>query len=259
MLVDSHCHLDRLDFAKLGMDIHGVLAQATEAQIEHILCVCIHLKQFPEMMALIEPFEQVSASCGVHPLNQEDSYDYQSLLELAKHPKVVAIGETGLDYHYAEQTKAIQQTSFAQHIEAAKALQKPLIIHTRAARADTLAIMDEHQAQEVGGVFHCFTEDLAMAKAGIERGFYISLSGIVTFKNASELQEVVKQLPLDRLLVETDAPYLTPVPYRGKQNHPALVREVANFVAQLKGVSLEALAEQTSENFYQLFNRVKRK
>lgn len=258
MLVDSHCHLDRLDFDNLGMDISGVLDKARQAQVNHILCVSIHLHQFPDMMALIEPFDNVSASCGVHPLNQEETYDYQELLRLADHPKVVAIGETGLDYYYAEETRKVQQASFAQHIDAANALGKPLIIHTRSAKEDTIAIMDEHGAEKCGGVFHCFTEDLEMAKKGLDRGFYISISGIVTFRNAKALQEVVKQLPLDKLLVETDAPYLTPVPYRGKQNHPALVREVAQFIADLKGISLEALAEQTTENFYQLFTQAKR-
>lgn len=257
MLVDSHCHLDRLDFENLQMDISGVLDTAAKRGVNHVLCVSIHLHQFPDMMALIEPFDHVSASCGVHPLNQEESYEYDQLIELAQHPKVVAIGETGLDYFYAEETRKIQQQSFAQHIEAANTLNKPLIIHTRSAKDDTIAIMDEHGADKCGGVFHCFTEDLAMAKKGLDRGFYISISGIVTFRNAKALQEVVKQLPLDRLLVETDAPYLTPVPYRGKQNHPALVAEVAEFVAQLKGISVEAVAEQTTQNFFDLFSQAK--
>lgn len=258
MLVDSHVHLDRLDFDGLGMDLAGVLKMAQDEGVAHSLCVSIHLAQFPQMMALIEPFENVSASCGVHPLNQEEAFEYQELLRLADNPKVVAIGETGLDYHYAEETREIQKVSFGQHIDAANALGKPLIIHTRAAKEDTIAIMDEHGADSAGGVFHCFTEDLEMARQGIERGFYISLSGIVTFRNAKALQDVVRELPLDKLLVETDAPYLTPVPFRGKPNHPARVKEVAKFVAELKGVSLEALAEQTTENFYTLFDQAKR-
>ena len=180
------------------------------------------------------------------------------MVEKAKHPKVVAIGETGLDYYYAEQTAQLQRDAFALHIQCANQLNKPLIIHTRDACDDTIAIMDEHQADKVGGVFHCFTEDWEMAKKGIERGFYISISGIVTFNNAANVREVVKKVPLDKLLVETDSPYLAPVPYRGKQNQPAYVREVAEFVAQLKGVSLETLAQQTTDNFFTLFNRAKR-
>ena len=251
MLVDSHCHLDRLDEQPLG----AILDNAHSRDIHHFLCVSIQLDQFPSMMDKIAPYPQVFASCGVHPLNQETRYDYDELLRLADHPNVVAIGETGLDYYYAPETKQIQQQSFGQHIDAAKVLKRPLIIHTRDAREDTIRIMDEHNASEVGGVFHCFTESLEMAQQGIERGFYISISGIVTFRNAKALREVVKQIPLDRLLVETDAPYLAPVPHRGKQNQPAYVRDVAEFVADLKGVSLEALAEQTSQNFFNLFDR----
>ena len=258
MLVDSHCHLDRLDFTKTHGGIDTVVNAAMDVGVSHFLCVSVHLNQFPHMMEAIKPFDNVFASCGVHPLNQEETFEYEQLVSLAADDNVVAVGETGLDYFYAEETREIQKVSFAQHIRAANQLEKPLIIHTRGAQADTLAIMREHNADKAGGVFHCFTEEWDMAKQGIEMGFYISISGIVTFRNAADLREVVKQIPLERLLVETDSPYLAPVPHRGQQNQPAFVREVAEFVADLKGISLEALAEQTTENFFTLFNRAQR-
>jgi TatD DNase family protein len=258
LLVDSHCHLDRLDFDEANGGIHGVVNKAMDCGVSHFLCVSVHLNQFPHMMEAIKPFDNVFASCGVHPLNQEEVFEYDQLLSLADNDDVVAVGETGLDYFYAKETQEIQKTSFAQHIKAANQLDKPLIIHTRGAQDDTLAIMREHNADKAGGVFHCFTEEWDMAKQGIEMGFYISISGIVTFRNASALREVVKKVPLDRLLVETDSPYLAPVPHRGQQNQPAFVREVAEFVADLKDISLEALAEQTTENFFTLFSRAQR-
>jgi TatD DNase family protein len=258
LLVDSHCHLDRLDFDETQGDIQAVLDRAKGRGVSHLLCVSIHLNQFKDMMKAIAPFDHVFASCGVHPLNQEETYQTAQLLKLADAPNVVAVGETGLDYFYAKETQQIQQKSFAQHIEVANQLKKPLIIHTRGAQEDTIAIMDEYGADKAGGVFHCFTEEWEMAKQGIERGFYISISGIVTFRNASQLRDVVKKVPLERLLVETDSPYLAPVPYRGQQNQPAYVREVAEFVADLKGVSVEVLAEQTSNNFFNLFDRATR-
>lgn len=258
MLVDSHCHLDRLKYDDFPGGIAEVLANAKVRDISHFLCVSIHLQQFKHMMEAIAPFENVYASCGVHPLNQEETFDYQELLSLASRDDVVAVGETGLDYFYASETREIQQVSFGQHIDVAKQVNKPLIIHTRDAVEDTISIMDKHNAEQVGGVFHCFTEDLAMAQKGMERGFYISISGIVTFRNAAALREVVKQVPLDKLLVETDSPYLAPVPHRGKQNQPAYVRDVAEFVAELKGVSLEQLAQQTTANFFDLFSLAKR-
>lgn len=258
MLVDSHCHLDGLDYAALGSDIHAVVKQAMDRGVSHFMCISVHLKQFPKMLETIKPFANVFASCGVHPLNQEETFEYDQLLTLADDDRVVAIGETGLDYFYAKETREIQKTSFIQHLQVANQLDKPLIIHTRGAQQDTLAIMKEHHADKAGGVFHCFTEEWEMAKQGIDMGFYISISGIVTFRNASALREVVKKVPLDRLLIETDSPYLAPVPHRGEQNQPAYVREVAQYVADLKGISLEALGQHTSENFFTLFNRAKR-
>ncbi|WP_115718626.1 TatD family hydrolase [Gallaecimonas mangrovi] len=252
MLVDSHCHLERL---KLEGDdtLAAALERAKARGVEQFLCVCVTLENFPKMMAAINDFDFVAASCGVHPLDQKEAQDLNDLYALSGDPKVVAIGETGLDYHYAPETAEVQKSSFRHHIQVARQRQLPLIIHTRAAKEDTLAILREEQAQEVAGVLHCFTEDLDMAEQAIELGFYISISGIVTFRNAEALRETVKALPLERLLVETDSPYLAPVPHRGKSNEPQYVREVAEFVAELKGISVEELAAITTANFYRCF------
>jgi TatD DNase family protein len=207
------------------------------------------------MMDMIESFDNVYASCGVHPLDVESDFALDTLHRYASHPKVVAIGETGLDYHYQPETADLQKLRFEQQVELAVNLNKPLIIHTRNARQDTLDILKQGGAEKCGGVIHCFTEDLDFAKSAIELGFYISISGIVTFKPAVELKEVVKALPLERLLIETDSPYLAPVPHRGKQNQPAYVVEVAAYIAQLKGLSLGEVGEITSKNFRDLFLR----
>ena len=259
MIVDSHCHLDRLDFDKLGLSLPQALDAARQKQVEHFLCVSVTLDQFPSMLAKVQAFDDISVSCGVHPLNQEQALDKALLLSLAQHNKVVAIGETGLDYYYSKDTYSVQKESFVGHIEVANELQKPLIIHTRDARADTIDLMKVHGADKCGGVLHCFTEDWAMAKQALDMGFYISISGIVTFKNAVELKEVVKQIPLDRLLIETDSPYLAPVPYRGKTNQPAYVQDVAYYIADLKDITYKELATSTTNNFYDLFNLAKRK
>ena len=253
MIVDSHCHLDRLDFDKLDLNLDQVLNNARTKQVEHFLCVSVTLEQFPSMLDKIKEYDDVSASCGVHPLDQKDALNKPLLTDLASHKKVVAIGETGLDYYYSKETHGVQQASFVGHIEVANELQKPLIIHTRDARADTINLMRAHKAENCGGVLHCFTEDWDMAKKAIDMGFYISISGIVTFKNAIELKEVVKQIPLDRLLIETDSPYLAPVPYRGKTNQPAYVEDVAYYISELKGISFNELAKATTDNFYSLF------
>jgi TatD DNase family protein len=258
MIVDSHCHLDRLDFDKLDLNLDQVLENARAKKVEHFLCVSVTLDQFPTMLDKIKHYPDVSASCGVHPLDQKDALDKQKLISLASHDKVVAIGETGLDYYYSKDTHIVQQESFVGHIEVASELNKPLIIHTRDAREDTINLMRAHNAENCGGVLHCFTENWEMAKKAIDMGFYISISGIVTFKNAVELKDVVKQIPLDRLLIETDSPYLAPVPYRGKTNQPAYVEDVAYYIAELKGLTFNELAEATTNNFYSLFNQAKR-
>jgi TatD DNase family protein len=251
LFVDSHCHLDRLD--KSQEELAEILNFAQCRGVEHFLCVSVSLKDFPAMMKSIESFEHVSASCGVHPLYQEDACSYEELLAMSSSEDVVAIGETGLDYFYSAQTKAVQLSSFVDHIKVANVLNKPLIIHTRDAREDTINLLKAHKAPTTRGVLHCFTETWEMAQAAMEMGFYISISGIVTFKTAQELQEVVKKIPLDRLLIETDSPWLAPVPYRGKPNQPGFVREVGEFIAELKGISVEELAKRTTDNFYELF------
>ncbi|EOW9310820.1 TatD family hydrolase [Vibrio cholerae] len=255
MFVDSHCHLDKLDYQDLHADVSDVLAKAHQAKVEYLLSVGVTLDSFPKMLAMIEPFPQVYASCGVHPLDVQSDFSLDLFHQYAQHPRVVAIGETGLDYHYQPETADLQKLRFRQQIEAAVALNKPLIIHTRNAQQDTLQLLREVKAQQCGGVIHCFTEDLAFAQAAMDLGFYISISGIVTFRQATDLKEVVKALPLDRLLIETDSPYLAPVPHRGKENQPAYVVEVAAYIADLKGVSLTEVAQKTTQNFQNLFLR----
>ena len=252
MLVDSHCHLDILRLE--NESVAGALDEASAQGIEHILCVSVNLERFPDMLAMIEPHKQVSASVGVHPdVVEGEDPDEASLLALAANERVVAIGETGLDYFRIEGDTGWQQERFRRHIRAARTAEKPLIVHTREAREDTLKILKEEQANDCRGVLHCFTESWDMAKAAMDLGFYISFSGIVTFKNALELKEVAKKVPADRILVETDSPYLAPVPKRGKPNRPAYVRYVAEYLAELRGEPLEQLAEATTRNFYALF------
>ncbi|MDA9557858.1 YchF/TatD family DNA exonuclease [Vibrio sp.] len=253
MFVDSHCHLDKLDYQDNHKDVADVIAKAKAANVDKLLSVGVTLDAFEPMIQLIEPFEEVSATCGIHPLDVESDFSLERLHQYAEHPKVVAIGETGLDYHYQPETEELQKERFKQHVELAVKLNKPLIIHTRNAREDTLTILREGGAEQCGGVIHCFTEDLAFAQAAMALGFYISISGIVTFRAAHELKEVVKALPLDRLLIETDSPYLAPVPHRGKENQPAYVVEVAAYIAQLKGVTLNELARVTTDNYHNLF------
>ncbi len=258
VLVDSHCHLDKLNYNELHTDVADVLAKAQARGVEYFLSVGVTLNSFPAMMEMIAPFDNVFASCGVHPLDIEAGFDYDQLRKYASDDKVVAIGETGLDYHYQPELAEQQQDIFRQHIRLAIELNKPLIIHTRMAREDTIRILREEGAERCGGVLHCFTESLEMAVAAIELGFYISISGIVTFNKAAELKDVVSRLPLERLLVETDSPYLAPVPYRGKENQPAYVKEVAEYIGLLKGVSADEVARVSSENFFRLFSQAKR-
>ena len=256
MLVDSHCHLDRLGFD--DEQLSDALNAAEKRGIEHFLCVSVSVKEFPEMLEKVNNYNRVSVSCGVHPLHQEDACSYDELLDMASKDEVIAIGETGLDYFYSADTKEVQIQSFIDHIKVANTLNKPLIIHTRDAKEDTIELLKRYLEPNTVGVLHCFTETLPMALAAIELGFYISISGIVTFNSAKELREVVKAIPLDRLLVETDSPWLAPVPHRGKQNQPAYVLEVAEFIAELKGVTTAELAKITTDNFYRLFSRIER-
>ncbi|WP_126445245.1 TatD family hydrolase [Sulfuricystis multivorans] len=256
-LVDSHCHLD---FPELAENLHDLLAAMAQADVGWALCAGVTLERFPAMLALVRSASNLFAAVGVHPDTEysERDPDAKTLLELANDPRVVAIGETGLDYYRLEGDLEWQRERFRTHIRAARLCSKPLIIHTRSAAADTLAILKEEGAEAVGGVFHCFTESAQIARTALDLGFYISFSGIVTFKNAIELKEVAKMVPLERMLVETDAPYLAPVPYRGKVNQPAYVRHVAEEIARLRGLTLDAVAEQTTENFFRLFSHAKR-
>ena len=253
-IIDSHCHLDVLDYENLHQNIDEVIEKAKARDVKHLLTIGVTLSRFEKQRDTLAHRDDVSLACGVHPLDLEDEpFNYDRLLQLAAHPKVVAVGEIGLDYYYSADNKALQQEVFAQQVQAANVLNKPVIIHTRAACEDTIRILRENDAQKCGGVLHCFTENLEMAKQGLDLGFYISFSGIITFKNAEEIRAVARQVPLDRLLVETDSPYLAPVPYRGKQNQPAYVREVCEYVATLKGVSVEEFAQITTQNFERLF------
>jgi len=231
------------------------VVQAAKAEkVDKLLCVSVTLEDFPAMLEKTKDFDNVLVSCGTHPLNQDDAVSEQQLYALADQKSVIAIGETGLDYHYAPETKALQLDSFKKHIKVAKASKKPLIIHTREAQQDTLDMLIAEGASEVGGILHCFTESWDMARKALELGFYISFSGIVTFKSASALREVAKLVPDDRLLIETDAPYLAPVPHRGKENQPAYVVEVAKHLASIRGQSVETIAKLTTDNFNRLFN-----
>lgn len=253
-LVDSHCHLDRLAFDQIEGGLAGALAAAQAAGVGHFLCVSINLEAYPAMRKLVDPYPQVSVSVGVHPTdNHDQAPDLDQLTQLALDERVVAIGETGLDYYYGGEQKERQQTLFRLHIQAARAVNKPLIVHTRDARADTLAILGEEGGSSASGVMHCFTEDWDTARQALDLGFYISFSGIVTFRNAESLRDVARRVPADRLLVETDSPYLAPVPKRGKTNQPAYVRYVAECVAELRGISFEDLARTTTENYFRLF------
>ena len=254
MLVDSHCHLDRLDLAAHGGSLDAALAAARARGVGRFLSIGISADNAAAVRQLAESHADVYCSIGVHPLDLEPGAEpaLDWLLHELDHPRVVAIGETGLDYHYQPEAATLQQASFRLHLEAAQQTGKPVIVHTREARQDTLGMLRAADLAQAG-VLHCFTEDWDMAKAALDLGYYISLSGIVTFRNAEALREVARRIPADRLLVETDAPYLAPVPHRGKPNLPEYVRDVAEFLAGLRGVAFETLAEQTTANFQRLF------
>jgi TatD DNase family protein len=254
-LVDSHCHLNLLDLSQQPGGIAAVIARAKAQGVEHFLNVSVSLEDFPQVLQTAQEFDEVSASVGAHPNEQAILVEADELIRLGSETKVKAVGETGLDYYRHPETALRQQANFRAHIQAAKALNKPLIIHTRCAKEDTLKIMKKERVEDIGGVLHCFTEDWDMAQRAIEMNFYISFSGIVTFKNAQTIQNVAKEVPLERMLIETDAPYLAPIPYRGKPNEPAYIRHTAEFIANLRGISIEELAQQTSKNFELLFLR----
>ncbi len=256
MYIDSHCHIN---FPELAARMPEILAKMAENKVTHALCVSVDLPDFPQVLALAEQYPHIYASVGVHP-DYEDTPEptVEQLTELSQHPKIIAIGETGLDYYRLEGDLEWQRERFRVHIRTSRITRKPLIIHTRSASEDTIRLMREEGAGTdkggVAGVMHCFTESLAVAEAALEMGFYISFSGIVTFKSAKDLQAVARAVPLERMLIETDSPYLAPVPHRGKMNEPGFVRHVAEYIADLKGVPLAQVAERTTENFFNLFN-----
>ena len=251
MFVDSHCHINFSDF---DGESDALVARMAAANVTHAMCISVTYPEWPSVVALAERYANIYATAGVHP-DYEDIEEptVASLLERARHPKVQAIGETGLDYYRLQGDLEWQRERFRTHIRAARECGKPLVIHTRSASDDTLRLMREERAEEVGGVMHCFTETWEVASAALDLGFHISFSGIVSFKSAADLRDVAKRVPLERMLIETDAPYLAPIPYRGKRNEPRYLPAVGHFVAQLRGIAPQALAEQTSANFCTLF------
>ena len=253
LLVDSHCHIDFPDFSE---DLDAVLERAAENGVAYLLCVSVELEKFQRIKALTQVHEHIFSSIGTHPNSdclQSGEPQVSDLVEGSLERGVVAIGETGLDYFRSKGDLGWQKERFRVHVRAAKKAQLPLIVHSRNAKSDTIAILKDEGADEYGGVMHCFTEDWEMACAALDLGFYISFSGIITFRNSLDLQAVARRVPGERLLVETDAPYLSPVPMRGKRNEPAFVRYTAGFLADLRGESAERLAQQTTENFFRLF------
>lgn len=256
MLVDSHCHLD---FPDLADHLPDVLQRMQDKQVGLAVCIGVNLEDFPKVLALAEQEPRLFATVGVHPeYTDVEEPDEDRLVELATYPKVIAIGETGLDYYWQKDQPEWQRDRFRTHIRAAKRCGKPLVVHTRDSAVDTLRVLKEEGAGAVGGVMHCFTENWEIARQALDLGFYLSFSGIVTFKNATIVKEVAQKCPLDRLLVETDAPYLAPVPYRGKPNEPSYVHYVAEEIARLRGISLEEVTKATTDNFFRLFKHARR-
>jgi TatD DNase family protein len=251
MLVDSHCHLD---FPDLAANLPQILELMQQNDVGCAVCIGVNLEDLPRVLALADTYPQIFASVGVHPESTDAKEpSVAELVALAAHPKVIAIGETGLDYYWHKDAPEWQRERFRTHIRAARATGKPLVIHNRDATADTLRLMEEEGAGQVGGIMHCFTETWEVAEAALEQGFYISLSGIVTFKNALTIKEVARRVPLDRLLVETDSPYLAPMPYRGKINQPGYVKHVAEEIARLRNLTYEEVVTATTDNFFRLF------
>ncbi len=254
MFIDSHCHLDRIDLAPYQNDFSLFMKEAENSKIDHMLCIAIDLESYPAICQLVEDYPSISLSVGVHPNVQEgQDPSAEELIALGSNQKVIAIGETGLDYFRSEGDLEWQHQRFRNHIKAAKALNKPLIIHTREAGHDSLDVLADEGADQVGGIIHCFTEDWDYAVKALDLGFYISFSGIVTFKNAQAIKEVAKKVPADRFLIEKDSKYLAPIPFRVKPNYPTYVRYVAEHLAELRGVTVEEIARLSTDNFNTLF------
>ncbi len=256
MLVDSHCHLDLIKLDAFEHQFTTLIAQATEHGVEHMLCASIDMQRYPALRERVNGYPQISVSAGVHPTvddTQAEAFDPADLYRLAQDEKVIAIGESGLDYFHYDGDTDRQRQRFRQHIQVANQVGKPVIVHTRNATEDTLTILEEENAVDCGGIIHCFTESAAFAEQAMAMGLLISISGIITFKNADQLRDIAKTIPDDFLLIETDSPYLAPVPYRGKQNQPAYVRQVAETLAEIRGTTVEHIAAVTRENFYRLF------
>ncbi len=255
MLTDSHCHLDRIDLSPYNNDFSCFVETAKDNQIEHMLSIGIDLESYPEMCKLVKDYQCIAVTVGVHPnVQQGTDPSVNELIALGEKDHVVGIGETGLDYFRSEGDLTWQHNRFRNHIRAAKILHKPLIIHSRDAKEDTLKILQEENAGETGGVIHCFTEDWDMAERALDLNFYISFSGIVTFNSAKQIKEAAKKVPANRLLIETDSPYLAPVPFRGKPNYPTYVRFVAEHIAELRGTAFNKIADFTTANYYSLFS-----
>jgi TatD DNase family protein len=252
-LVDSHCHFNLLDMEASKSNVDVIVQRAQETGVQYFLNVCVSINDFPALLKTAEYYPFVSASVGLHPNYDDEEVTLEELISLASNDKVVAIGETGLDYYRSSGDLDWQRERFYTHIKAAQVTQKPIIVHSRLAKDDTISIMRNADAEKVGGVMHCFTEDWEMAKKALDLGFYISFSGIVTFKNAESIQEVARKVPLDRILIETDCPYLAPIPYRGKPNEPAYLRHTAEFIAALRGISVDDFAAASTHNFFNLF------
>ncbi len=255
MLVDSHCHLDCIDLSDFENSFDKLIQHTHDAGVEHMLCVSINLKTYPDMLEKVREYPNISVSAGLHPMaDQSDAFSVEALSELAQDEKVVAIGETGLDYYYHKDNPQWQRERFRAHIQVANEVNKPIIVHTRDAGDDTLKILRGENAEACGGVIHCFTETQDFADSALELGFMISISGIVTFRNADALRAIAKTIPDDRLLIETDSPYLAPIPHRGKPNQPAFVQHVAETLAEIRNTSVESIAEISRNNFYRLFD-----
>ena len=258
MLVDSHCHLDFPEFAE---DFDQIMSRAAESGVGLMLTICTHLSRFPRVLAVAERFDNVYCTVGIHPheAGEEAGVTAEQLLKLAEHPKVVGFGETGLDYYYEHSPREAQKTSFRAHIEAARVAGLPIVIHTRDADEDTAQILEEEMAKGTfPGLVHCFSSGRSLGEKAVDLGLYISLSGILTFKKSEDLRDIAKDLPLDRLLVETDSPFLAPMPHRGKRCEPAFVAQTAAKLAEIKGLSPAALADVTTDNFFTLFSKVPR-